>query len=211
MVRLIAENLTCRRSERTLFEGLSFTVNSGGALLLTGPNGVGKTSLLRILAGLLNATGGGVRPEPDDDIPLPEHSCLIGVSNALKLALNLREHVDFWLAAESTGARHSADDVLDAWNLIRIADTPCGWLSTGQRRRAALARLSCSARAIWLLDEPLSGLDEPAARLLDAAVARHRADGGLIVCASHQPLAWPDVERLALGPKVRPSAPDGPP
>jgi heme exporter protein A len=212
--RLVADRLTCRRGERMLFENLSFTVGSGAGLVLTGSNGVGKTSLLRILAGLLQPLRGSARIEPAEDIPLAEQCCFIGVRDGLKGALTPREHVDFWMAMagsderrpSSAGGDGCAIRTLAEWGLADMAAVPAGWLSAGQRRRLALARLACGMRPVWLLDEPLNGLDAWSVDRLKRLAAGFLAAGGILVVASHQPIDWPQLRPLAL---VGPVAPPG--
>ncbi|MBN9061388.1 MAG: heme ABC exporter, ATP-binding protein CcmA [Rhizobiales bacterium 65-9] len=200
--RLIADRLTCVRGERTLFADLSFFIENHAGLTLTGPNGVGKTSLLRILAGLLQPSRGEVRIEPDHDIPAAEQCCYIGVRDGLKGSLTPSEHISFWRAmAGERRSRGLEDDssALERFDLSDFASSPTAWLSTGQRRRLALTRLLCAARPVWLLDEPLNGLDTWAAEELKRLAARHLEDGGIIVAASHQPLDWPAMTVLAVG------------
>jgi heme exporter protein A len=199
--RLVIDDLACRRAERTLFDGLSLTVVSGAALHVAGPNAAGKTSLLRILAGLLAAKQGkvGLAGLSGEDIPDTERMTFVGARSGVRPPLTVDEHLAFWLAMACEG-RAALADIRLAWRLERLGGTPAGWLSSGQRRRLELARLSCERRQVWLLDEPLNALDDDSALLLAERVASHRAAGGLVVAASHQPLNWPDLARLDLAP-----------
>ncbi len=201
---LAARGLACRRGDRLLFEGLDFDLPAGGALWLTGPNGAGKTSLLRILAGLL-APGAG-RILIDGVEKTAEERALetlfLGLRDALKPTLQVREAMALHAAMLSGRTPDSAtlDAALDRFGLGRMAELPCGWLSTGQRRRVSLARhmLAGTTRPLWLLDEPANGLDAHAEALLADLAAEHRARGGLIIVASHQALGWPGMAQVAM-------------
>jgi heme exporter protein A len=192
--------LACRRGERLLFEGLDLDLSPGEALWLTGPNGAGKTSLLRILAGLLSATAGEISLGGGE---LAELTLFLGLRDALKPALSVAEslnlHADMLAGLAPAPAR--IDAALAAFGLARLSAMPNGWLSTGQRRRVALARhsLAGALRPLWLLDEPANGLDAHAEGLLAAMVAEHRAGGGMVIVASHQHLDWPALRVLAMG------------
>ena len=204
---LAAERLACRRGERLVFAELSCRLPAGGALILTGANGSGKSSLLRLFATLLAPAAGrllwGGAPVAAD---LPSYRArlhYVGHSDAVKPALSPRETLAFWAAlrgpatppADPGGAVEAA---LHAFGLDRVADWPCRWLSAGQRRRLALARLAASAAPVWLLDEPSAALDEDGAARLEAAIVAHRAIGGRVAIATHLPIAVGPAERLAL-------------
>jgi heme exporter protein A len=201
--RLLAHGLACRRNGRLLFAGLDVTLEPGAALVLVGPNGVGKTSLLRVLAGLLRPEAGTIRFEPDDgETDLAQRSVFISARDALKPAFTVSELIASWrdivFAGESAGGEARA---LEALDLAALADIPCGYLSSGQRRRLSLSRLLLARtelRPLWLLDEPTNALDRAARARLAAIVARHRAAGGVVVAATHDPLDWPDAATLDL-------------
>lgn len=173
--RLAATELACRRGERLLFRGLSLALGPGEACHVTGANGIGKSSLIRILAGLLRPFSGEV-----------EKAGAVGLldeRHALDPQVELGTALAFWNALDG------ADEALDRVGLKRLSDVPVRFLSTGQKKRAALARLRGQNAPIWLLDEPLNGLDSGGVELVEALIAEHLANGGLAVIASHQPLA----------------------
>ncbi len=211
--RLVVEAVSCRRNGRLLFAGLDQELEAGAALVLIGPNGVGKTSLLRILAGLLKAESGVVALEPDDgENELAQRCVFISARDALKPAFTVSELLASWRDIAFAG--EASPDVLahalDALDLMALSDIPCGYLSSGQRRRLSLARLALSTTAVrplWLLDEPTNALDSAARVRLSGLVARHRAAGGIVVAATHDPLEWPDAITLDLA-ALRPARQD---
>jgi heme exporter protein A len=186
---LVATNLACRRGDRLLFQALSFRVEPGDALHLEGPNGSGKSSLLRLLAGLLTPAdgsieGGGTRG-------------FLGHDVALKPRMKLIAELSHWARLDDGLARLPAAMV--AMNVTALADLPCQHLSSGQRRRAGLARVLASGADLWLLDEPTAGLDTASTALLATAMAAHRATGGMIITAVHGDIGLADPQRLRLG------------
>ena len=198
---LAAENLACRRGERMIFSGLRCTVPPGGALLLTGANGSGKSSLLRLLATLLTSAAGrvtwGGAPVADDPPHYRASLHYVGHLDAIKPALGVRETLEFW--TEIRGAPEpQIDQALAAFGLEPLADWPCRWLSAGQRRRLALARLIAAPAPLWLLDEPTAALDSDSEQRLVAAIETHRAAGGSVVIATHQPMPLADAQNLLL-------------
>ena len=202
---LIAEDLVCRRGERLVFAGLSFRLRAGGALVLTGANGSGKSSLLRLVAGLLAPAAGRVLwgPAPIAADLAAHHARLhyIGHLDALKPAMTPREMLAFWAALRGRKQPRSGpalDRALAAFALDAIADWPCRWLSAGQRRRTALARLLTAPAPLWLLDEPTNALDADGQARLEQAIAVHRAAGGMAILATHAPNALDAAASLAL-------------
>jgi heme exporter protein A len=198
---LVADALACRRGERLIFAGLSLTLPPGGALLLTGANGSGKSSLLRLLATLLAPAAGRLiwagAPVADDVGRYRAELHYVGHLDAIKPALGVRETLDFWAGIRDIAAPR-IEAALDAFGLDRLADWPCRWLSAGQRRRLALARLIAAPSPLWLLDEPTAALDADGEHRLVGAIEAHRADGGRVVVATHQPLALGNAQFLAL-------------
>ena len=182
---LVVRDLAVVRGGRVLVEGLSFAVAPGGALIVTGPNGVGKSSLLRFLAGLGRGEGGVERPE---------RVALMAEAATLDAERTLAEALGFWSRLDGGDSGAALAEV----GLAGLADVPVRMLSTGQRRRAALARVLAARADLWLLDEPATGMDTGAVAMLEALVARHRDAGGIVVIATHQPLAVPDATELRL-------------
>jgi heme exporter protein A len=197
---LAAREVACRRGGRTVFEHLDLALRPGEALVLRGPNGSGKSSLLRLLAGLLRPLAGRIdwhgRPIGDDP---PAHRArlhYVAHADALKPALTARENLEF--AAALAGGPATVTAALAGFGLEALADLPARFLSSGQRRRLTLARLLATARALWLLDEPGVGLDRASRERLEAAIARHRAGGGICVVATHGDVAVTDPLVLDL-------------
>ncbi len=199
MLRIEASDIAVERGGRRVLSGLSFALDAGECLLVTGPNGAGKSTLLRAMAGLLPLRSGTLSHTPDSDAPLAEQAHFVGHADALKGSLTVAENLTFLAAMLRTGeAGCSVEGSLAALGLARLADLPASYLSAGQKRRVALARLLVARRPLWLLDEPSTALDRAAQGMLGKIMAAHRADGGLIVAATHASLGI-DGRELKLG------------
>ena len=180
------EAVTGRRGGRTLFEGLSLDLGPGEAALVTGPNGAGKSTLIRIAAGLLRPAAGKVDRSA---------ASLADEQSAFDERRTLGGALAFWARLDG---RPVAGGV-EAMGLAPLVEVPVRMLSTGQRKRAALARVVASGAPLWLLDEPANGLDADGQVRLAAAMAAHRRSGGAILAATHQPLGLDGAQSVALG------------
>lgn len=176
------EGVSCRRGGRMLFENMDFNLGPGDALHLVGPNGCGKSSLLRLAAGLLSAEQGSIERG---------ETALADDGLALDRELPLRRALQFWAG--------EVEEAMGALDIARLAHIPVRLLSTGQAKRATLARVVASGAPLWLLDEPLNGLDSDGVRRLDALVEAHLERGGAVLAASHGPLGgeWTRLELSA--------------
>jgi heme exporter protein A len=183
-------SLSCLRGQSLVFEDISFSVAPGKMLALTGANGSGKTSLLRVMAGLLPPASGTLLWNGKDE--MPEGAVhWIGPDNALKPDLTVTENMEFWFSSQPLpSGRGKIVTALLQLSLSPFADTPVRCLSVGQKRRAALCRLFLSPRPLWLLDEPETGLDAASAEKLRGLVRTHVDGGGIAVIATHRPDVW---------------------
>jgi heme exporter protein A len=208
VMRLSGQALACIRSGREVFAGLGFSVEAGQALLVLGRNGAGKSSLLRMVAGLVRVAAGRLDLEGGDpELTLPEHAHYVGHQDAVKPALTVAENLAFWgryLGGDTAG--EAVEAALDALGLGPLADLPAGYLSAGQKRRLSLARLVAVARPVWLLDEPTSALDAASQDRLIALMHRHLATGGIILAATHGPIGL-EADALRLDDTTRAGAP----
>lgn len=190
MALVAATGLAVSRGGRRAVEGVSFTLGAGEALILRGPNGIGKTTLLRTVAGLQPPTEGRIEADPDA-IAYAAHA------DGLKGALSVLENLRFW--SEVFGGP-AVEPALAAMNLTALAERPAAMLSAGQKRRLGLARLLVTGRAVWVLDEPTVSLDTGSVALFADAVRAHLAQGGAALMATHIDLGLPEARVLDLGP-----------
>jgi heme exporter protein A len=178
MSLLALEGVACLRGDRLLFEGLDLAIAPGGALVVTGPNGAGKSSLLRIAAGLLKPSAGVIRRGGEVSY--------LGEVAALDPERTLWEALRFWARLDKVDPRLAP--AMATMGVAHLAEVPVGFLSTGQRRRAAIARTIASDAPLWVLDEPANGLDSDGVARLGRAIEAHRAGGGAVLAATHLPL-----------------------
>ena len=197
-MRLSGRGVTCVRGGREVFSGLDFEAGSGEALAVTGPNGSGKTSLLRLIAGLLIPTEGTIALEGGEaELTLAEQAHYLGHRDALKPALSALENLAFWRDFLG-GEVFDAGESLKATGLDHAAHLPAAYLSAGQRRRLSLARLLAVRRPVWLLDEPTAALDAAGQTLFSGLMRDHLGNGGLIIAATHGPLGI-EARELRMG------------
>jgi heme exporter protein A len=198
-MRLTASDLACVRGGRRVFRDVSFAVGAGEALLVTGPNAAGKSSLLRLVAGLIRPQHGRLELEGSDaELTIGEQAHYLGHLDALKPSLSVAENLAFWAAFLGGGEAKGAA-ALAAVGLGGLAQLPATYLSAGQRRRLSLARLIAVERPIWLLDEPASALDASGQAMLTGLMRAHLARDGLILAATHGPIGLDRAGELRLG------------
>ena len=203
-MRLIAENLSAHRGEDLIFSNLSFGLAGGEALLLTGRNGSGKSTLLRVLAGLLRPASGTVQLWYNDGRRAPnlaENAHYLGHRNAMKMELTVQENLAFWQSFSGDAGAGKGLSVIEAAmavELEQVLHLPFGYLSAGQQRRMAFAKLLVSYRPVWIVDEPTAALDTKAEALLASLMRDHQHKGGMILAATHQPLELLSVKRLEM-------------
>lgn len=212
-MRLVAEGLSARRGEDLIFQDISFEIAAGEALVVKGPNGSGKSTLLRVLAGLLPAESGTAKlVAAAQPVERPgEAAHYLGHRNAMKQELTVEENLSFWKAFFGDfpgGTGVSIDEAVESVGLGGIAHLPFGYLSAGQQRRMAMAKLLVSWRPVWILDEPTAALDAAAEDMFAGLVTAHLARGGIALAATHQPLGLDGVKEFKMkgfahsGPEV---------
>lgn len=184
---LAATSIACDRGGRRVFENLSFTLNAGGYIELRGPNGTGKSSLLRLLAGFDQPAAGTLTSTVE--------AVYIGHTDAIKPALTVTENLDFWRACFNGTDTNSA---LSTFNLQTLAHDPASLLSQGQKRRLALSRLVLVQRPLWLLDEPTVGLDTLSLDIIRTLMKNHLSAGGAIIAATHQDVGLKPTSTITL-------------
>ena len=200
-MQLAGNNLACIRGGRVVFARLNFSVTDGEALLITGRNGAGKSSLLRVIAGLVRLAEGKLSLEGGDpEAAIGEQVHYLGHQDALKPALSVAENLQFW-AAYLGNAAGDIEPALEAVALKPLAELPAAYLSAGQRRRLSIARLIAVKRPIWLLDEPTSALDVASQERLTGLMRDHLASGGMIVAATHGPIGLEAPREMRIGPQ----------
>ncbi|MDE1992691.1 MAG: heme ABC exporter ATP-binding protein CcmA [Rhizobiaceae bacterium] len=203
-MQLSAEKLAARRGEDLIFTNVSFGLRDGEALLLTGRNGSGKSTLLRVVAGLLRQEKGRIiltDSKGESDRAAGEASHYLGHRNAMKAELTVAENLAFWkafLGDVEGGESLAIEDATEAVGLSGITHLPFGYLSAGQQRRMAFAKLLVSYRPIWILDEPTAALDAAADQLFADLISAHQKDGGIILAATHQPLGLKNAQEMRM-------------
>ncbi|PYE32970.1 heme exporter protein A [Rhizobium sp. PP-F2F-G38] len=201
-IRLRVDGLAASRGEDPIFREVCLVLDAGGALLVTGRNGTGKSTFLRTLAGLHPADSGTILLEgvTDPTAPVRESLHYLGHRNAMKRDLTVSENLVFWsrFSGQAGDPAEDADAALEAVGLGGLGHLPFGYLSAGQQRRAALARLLVAHRPVWLMDEPTAALDTASERMVEALIAGHRATGGIVIAATHQALDVPGAQTLTM-------------
>ena len=196
-MRLSASDLACRRGGRDVFAGVSFSVESGEGLAIRGRNGAGKSSLLRMVVGLVRVAAGRLDlAGGDPELTIGEQAHYLGHQDALKPSLSVGENLLFWSRFFDT--RADVAQPLATVGLDALIDLPAAYLSAGQRRRLSIARLLAVKRPVWLLDEPTSTLDATAQEQLGGIMRTHLAEGGIIIAATHGALGLDGTKELRL-------------
>lgn len=199
-----AENLICVRGGRTVFKGLDFTLQAGGALVLVGPNGSGKTSLIRLMAGLLKPASGILKWGAEEISEDPEghggRLHYVGHHDAIKPVLSVSENVSFWasLMSGNSGKGETTIAALNTFGIGHLEGVPGRFLSAGQKRRVNLARILATSAPLWLLDEPTTALDKETITSLERTIANHRTGGGMVVISTHSDIQLASHQAIDL-------------
>lgn len=205
MAVFAGQELVCIRGERLVFSTLDFSLESGGCLTLIGRNGAGKSSLLRMMAGLLRPAMGQMlwdgQPVSDDMDEHRERLHYVGHHDAIKPVLTVEENLKFWAGLRSDASEATANfkEALDVFSIAHLIDIPGRFLSAGQKRRANLARIIASKSPVWLLDEPTTALDKESIKQLEAIIEVHREKGGMVVLSTHSDMNIKDQQVLDVG------------
>jgi len=208
-MELRVKNLHLRRGNRLLIKDLSFKLRPGESLQLSGPNGVGKTTLIRAIAGFITPNKGHIattkvaHPEQEqsiDDQLLHEKIHYIGHKNGIRTSLTVLENLEFW--ANFYTSKTPLGKIAQKYSLKNLLHIPAGYLSQGQKRRLGLSRLSMSKRPLWLLDEPTVSLDQISVKLIVDEANQHLQNGGLLIAATHIPLEIPFTQSIKLSQPI---------
>ena len=201
-MQFFGENLSCIRGERLVFSKLNFHVKPGNTLIITGSNGSGKTSLLRLMAGLATPESGYISWGDDPNLEKPENHSerlhYIGHLNALKSTISVLENLKSWSFLHG-GNTKKVINAIKSLNLDGLEDIPCGYLSSGQKQRATLARLIASDAPLWLLDEPTNARDPNSVDLLHSLINKHLEKGGMLIIATNTELQVEKYQELKMG------------
>lgn len=202
-MRLKALKLAAKRGEDLLFRDITFTLESGEALVLTGRNGSGKSTLLRVIAGLIRPERGSITLETPngESRQVREASHYLGHRNGMKAELSVSENLGFWkdfLGDFEGGQGMSIEDAANVIGLSGITHLPYGYLSAGQQRRFAIARLLVAYRPVWIVDEPTAALDAKAEAMFSELIRTHLSTGGIVLAATHQPLGLESATFLEM-------------
>lgn len=191
-----AENLSAIRGEQTIFSSVNFKLEAGDLLLVTGTNGSGKSTLLRVVAGLLPNFSGKIEMSPADK-PIQEQCHYLGHQNALKPSMSVGENLEFW-QKYCGSPDDEVGEALEKVGLAGVQDIPAGYLSAGQKRRIAIARLLVTRRSLWLVDEPTAALDAKSEKMFAKILQAHLDKGGIAIAATHQPLGMKTAQKLEM-------------
>jgi heme exporter protein A len=203
LVRLEVRNLAALRGEERIFSGITLSLSGGDALVVTGRNGSGKSTLIRTIAGLLPSDSGEVKVTLSDGvIPRAAEAChYLGHRNAMKRELSVEENLDFWkrfMGDFEGGAGLDPESAAETLGLAPILHLPFGYLSAGQQRRMAMAKLLVAWRPVWLLDEPTAALDVQSEEIFAGLMKAHREKGGIVIAATHQELGLGRAQELVM-------------